>query len=611
MTDDGHSLRPPASPFGGRVLLESLAVTLLAFPLGSFVRHEYSSSPAVHDDRYFEWLIGETWNGRMSRAETTLISHSGQLTPLGALHYELFLWEFGVDHPAWHIYLNLVHGLSAGLLYALLRQYLAGWVGPAVASLLWCAVAIGRWDNFGQWLGQLTIAPTPVWLLLAMLFTARLRDHRSLWTALWVGIASLLCVLQWNIGAILLTALPAQFLLDRGWKTWRPAAILIAGTGWILAIAVGVGLTLFGLSAAHQGVPSDLLSLSRILSALSAAPALLAASAADLTFWSAARLGSEDLVGKYAVAVGIASGLFLARPCGRRAGLMFLMPVAIYCLAASVMRIDLGWDAILTSGRYFYFPTLFWCVVIGAIADGVWSRVRSAWSVPAGALLLAGLLIPHVIHQRAIASEARSQFRRLWEAQLDGHKELTQAVDALIESGSASDPVVFPEIPLAVPPVPGLYRLSTLIAIRLHGAPATVRIVPIDQMTDEERSRARRLTGTLPTELASEWVSVQRDLFDDYQTLQWLNEQAAGEGRVFRVPPVERMYGSAPVMLIDLVPIFGKNDFASLDLNGTEADRAPLKSWLSEHDSAPEARIWHRWISRRVQGLPTSGDGSR
>lgn len=599
--DERHEQSSPLHIPGLR--FESLFLFLIALLVGYLVRSSYVGVPAIHDDRFIEWLVGEVWLGRMPRLDAMLVSHSGQLSILGWGYYELILGSFGVDHPIWQINLLVAHATSSALLYVYLRNFLHGRMGPMLASLVWAGASIGYWDNQLLWNAMSMISWTTSLWLLCLVSAARVSHAHSLFWTMAGSAASLLLVLTWSVGTIFILSGPLLILLH-GFQRQQPSRSFgVLALSWILALAIGGFSIGVAMNTARQGIATNVLTLERIESAFYVSPAIAAVALGHLTGWTGTALGSDDLVAKFCVAA-VLMGLTLAYA---RSVWRWLLPLAIPVIAfmgaAGLLRADLGAEVILTSGRYLYSPTLLWCALAGCIADGLIRQSASRLPTFAWPMIVVVIVCLSWWHQHVVANKAREGFDRLWESTLadfDNKQETLARLEA-ISLRTGQDGLVFPEMPLTISPVVETYWLSTLAQVVRAPRASTIRIKPIDTLSDAEYRTAREFLGPIETRTAQDWLVTMRLLRQDAETIQWLQDLARNGDERILVPPVILTYATGRVLLSEFVKEGMSHSFDHLDFAGSESDRDRLRDRLSENTSA-EAQTWLRWLQNKPAG---------
>lgn len=592
-------------------LVKFFLVVVASFVLGSFTRVQYSSVPSVHDDHYFEWMIGEIRNSRLTLGEAAFTSHSGQMAPVGFLTYGLIFNFIGRDPFPWHTYASLMQAISAGLLFVVLRRYGISWPGPLLAALLWGSASFGRWDNALLWIAMTTTLGGPVLFLAAVTATSHLRSAYSLRWACAAAVATIGMISAWTACILFLPALLLQWLLlfrrtiltglpsDDASYAISPRPMLIWLFGWVSALALSLGFTAWGLAQATQGVPHHLPPLQQWPTALIGAVSMLAVTVSDLTFWSASALATEDLSRKYLVMTLLLSGTFLLRPAARSIVLVFLTAAFTFSIATFLMRNDLGSDFVLTSGRYYGIPVLFWCAYIGMVVDGITARmtVRYSWLMFGAAILL--LLAIHLSHQSYIAGLAVKQFDKLWTESIDRFDDQWKTAKQLLEAG-AGGKLRIPEIPIDVPPVKNIYLLSTFSRLVNDNDSSLVEFDSIDQLSDSDLMRIQKVLGSIDTSTARDWHQTIRSLHEDVSALHWLDHWAKQNNTSCRLPNIMFRYGNRNVPLDDLFQFAFAEPLKYVKAGGSEEDRKQLIKQLARVDH-PFARYWRQRLTSPSQ----------
>ncbi len=550
-------------------------------------------SPRVHDDHLLEWMSGEWSLGRMTLWETVISSKSGQVTPLGALIYDRLLRTFGPGHWAFSIYLLVCHSISAGMLFFVLRERL-GWLGSLVGSLFFGLLALGRWDNTLLWTANVEVALVPFLWLTSI---ACIERYRATGRAGWV-IAALfsmaMMLAHWNASVLLL---PTMILAWWGRSEANHRMSRVWLLGWLFLLIAGLLLAVSGMMRSTYGIPSDLDRLERGVFALKSAPAFFAVVLADATAWHGHGLATEGFPWKWIPLVGVISLLMMARRDGRKLAIFFGLTGLIYAAAVGWLRADLGSDVVLTSGRYYTIPLLVVSVWMAAIVDGWDWRVGK---LGMSGMLAAGLVIvmgAHALHQRRLAEEAAGQFHALWKDPIEAFDRKKSLVRELVRSSPSGRPLVMADLPLDVPPVVRPFALSTLVAILEPSVRARMSIVPMRTLSLSTWSDARRLLAEIDLPEAMEWRSLIREMQEDLQAIEWLNQWGEKKGRIVRVPAIVKRYGEREYSLADWARVIAGEDLSNIDWKGTDSDRLPLREEL-EREADPMSRVWLEWLSR-------------
>jgi hypothetical protein len=588
-------------------IIRFLLVVVASFILGTVVRLPYASVPSVHDDHYFEWMIGEIRHGRLTSFDAAFTSHSGQMAPIGFLTYQVIFDLFGRNPLPWHLFAGMMQAISAGLLFALLRRYSTSWMGPLLASLLWGACALGRWDNALLWVAMVTTAWGPVLFLFAATATSHLRATYSVAWAYAAALATVCMILAWNATILFLPALLLQWLLlfretpftghpnDASYPAIPRPPAWIWTIGWLIALVLSLVFSVWGLQQATQGVPHRLPPLHHWPTAIMGAISMLAVTASDLTFWTASALATDDLTGKYLVTILLLSGVFFLRPAARSIVLVILTAALTFSLATFLMRQDLGNDFVLTSGRYYSIPILFWCSYIGMVLDGLTSRIAVRSSRLMVGVAATVLLLLHLWHQSRIASLAVKQFDNLWTESIDRFDDQWKTAQRLSEV-CARERLRIPEIPIDVPPVKSIYRLSTFSRLADDTRSPHAEFVSIDRLSPDELMRIQRVLGSIDTSSARDWHQTIRSLHEDLNALYWLNDLAKANEENYRLPEVTFHYGDLDVSLDDLLRWAVTEPMTHLKSGGIEDDRERIIDQLIRVDH-PFARYWRQRLS--------------
>lgn len=583
-----------------RGFLEVTAVFFIAALVGAIVRAPYWDCPMVHDDWLIQWLLGLWWTGRTSAVGTLFAEFSDQVIPLWNLAYSAQLRVFGLNPVGWHLIALLFHSLSAALLYVVVVLYAKDRVAGLVAALPWGAVAIGRWDNALLWVGA-AIMPLVLTLLLAAMATQRLwleTGYRR-WAVL-ASVSLFTMVATWHITALLLSGVIAQWiLLDRplargkglAWLGLMAPALLWTGFSTIWS-------RLFGHPSVEVRYTLESLTL-----VLERTVEMLSVALANLTFWSAGPLETSDLWYKVALACVAAASLIFAAPTSRRLVLVFATPVGILLLALNTRRIDMPLAELLSGGRYYYLPTLFWCVVAGVAAQSLrraFSKPRLA-SIPA-AVVVTIVLAAFVWRQSVIALNARTQFFDLWGSRIEQFQANVDMLNRIRANGTGS-PVVLPDIPLLIPAVEDhYYPLSVLAAISGWDPVDLNRFRRIDDMTEQEIKEAQGVFRSSGHSLGMEWSRTSARFAEDMRAVLWLEALANERGHDVAVPSMrlsysERWNGQTATPPLEECLRYGlSSPTPHLTIGGSDADTQALRALLSK-SSRPEAETWRHWLA--------------
>lgn len=335
---------------------------------------------------------------------------------------------------------------------------------------------------------------------------------------------------------------------------------------------------------------------------------MLSIALANLTFWSAGPVETSELWRKVAMGCAAAASLFFVSSVGRRLVVVIAAPAVILLLALNTRRVEMPADEVLSSGRYYYFPTLAWCALAGAITQSVRARFAGlpVGGIPA-TLAAAVILGGFAWHQNLVASNALAQFHDLWGTRIAQFQANVALLDRLARSEDGEG-IVLPDIPVVVPSVEQhYYPLSVLAEISgsirpSGGGGKRWEIRQVDSLTPDEIQAAQETFRATGQSLGIEWARTTARFAEDMKAVVWLEARAREQGDIVAVPPISLWYparngaeGTSPP-LSECVRFGLSTPTPHLAFSRTTENGKRLRSLLAGFDN-DEAATWKRWLS--------------
>jgi hypothetical protein len=620
--------------------------------VGLVVRWPYLDAFPHNDDLNFAFQIGLLQTGRLDPVGYLLAPQGPHLMPLWkGLFYLQWEW-FGLDLAPWRVAIIVIHSVTAVMLFALLRRYLASFFGACSAALIWAGAAFSGPDSPLMWQMCGNIPVAALGLLAAMLCVVKAAEQpRACWLFAFT-FACVTAVLAWSNMVLVLPAVLLQATLIA--KRLRPTLRY-----WVMAWAAVFILGICAQAFAMVIGGSDRPIRPAFASVALKTGAQLCTSLAWLIYdrvpdleWLRAqveptavpadhpfRLELSELAAEHGqrgwlgadfawhglgVAVGVASfvvavGALIIRGKKRLEVLSLFLIAAVPLLIAT----NLGGSArtLVESAqyaRYLYLPTLGWCVAAGAIIDSVIGRFRNLemtqvakWSLAAiGYVLGAALYALFIVHQAYAASYARDV--REWISR-DSTRRFQDQQQILLSLAN-TDRIRKSRIRVVDFPVhvsmPGqhYWPASAFAAACWRKGLPSLRFVPPDRATDRDVAWLERRLTAQGTEAATEAAKDLTQLIHHVRLFQWLELFAAREQITIRLPGRLRIDLSDRSLPVEQILDFGlsKQPAHLLSVTSlTDFDQAELGYLIRrlDHERHPFAQQWAQFFRTQRRRL--------
>ena len=324
-----------------------------------------------YDDGYHLEQAEFISRGEISLTDYATRPHGEHLIPVWKVMFYGCWSAFGESSVAFHMFVAVLHTVSAFLLLGLIREY-ASERSAIIAAVLWAGAAIGGWDGPFLWIAASHLSVGVTFFLAAMLCVTRYRHDRSSLWAILMSVCLLTSLLTMGSLIVLTPVLVLQYLLFERQSAGAIQRDIRWLVGWAVpCVIVGI-LHLVWVVPAMEDLnrpPVD------VWAGLQMLGGGYAASSWNLLFWA----GSAVTWGRLAGAILIAA---LMLGTDRRAQKLCLLFFSLsFCFSVLAYMARSGWvvEHVLMWGRYRYLPTLFWCVVLCLVIDQAWRNVVDQW----------------------------------------------------------------------------------------------------------------------------------------------------------------------------------------------------------------------------------------
>jgi hypothetical protein len=580
------------------------AVFLVGWAGGLLARWPYLHAAWVVDD--FDFLVHV---GLMATGKWSFVSFL--LAPQGAHPIEAwklvcyFQWLlYGIQPALFRLSINAVHAISGVALFVLLERYSANRLAALLAAILWSLAAIGGWENTLLVVVGGMIPLSLMWFLLAMVCVSQAPSRQSRWPLLLAGCTSL-TILTWGSIIPLLPALPLQYLwLERTSPiNWRTTTAWLAAWAIPLVIlgALQVAIALPHLNAAERRRDFSARDVAQ-RSALQMSIAL-----ATLCYGRIVPPEEEALALKALLAAAAAIAL-LCLVRGRTLRLVLLMfgIVAVNLILVNVRGVSVEFRDAMSSGRYFYIPTIAWCVAAGALLDAILERLALSWRLDrrlvAAAMVV--LIALFAVHQRAVAATARDQFDRVSQIPMEQFRAQQRLLNALAQQGR-QQPLELPDLPVvALNPSRLLWLSSVFTRVCAPDDLSRLRFIPVDRASREQLARAvARLRG-VDAPQAAQWAALFQATWPEFRALAWLSDYAVANDLVIRLPNIWFPHGDVTYPANQCVAWgFSRPLPNVMFLTGNVVAKEEVRRLLARlrPNPHPAARTWVDLLNRMLQ----------
>jgi hypothetical protein len=502
------------------------------------VRVPYLGGPLILDDLDFLATLGLVRTGRLPWFVFVLATAGPHPIILWKVIYYLQWLAVGASPALFRVAIGAVQAFSGGVLFALLERYLNSRWAACVGGLLWALSAIGGWDNPLSVMAGGFIAWGTFGLLLAMLCVSRLHETTGRRWPLLLALCISLAMLSWGILLAVLPALVLQYLLLEHRREIPKRRLMGWALAWLVPV-VFVGALQVSMIVPEMGAVERQRDLS-VVDVGARVGGQLSMVAGNMIYGHAVNPSDEALGPKALVAIALACATgALVRGRALRFLLVPASVTLVYLLLADSGGSEIELANVVTSGRYLYLPTLFWCCVLGALVDRLLAMLPNtslAWrrgSVAVGGLLLAA----YATHQYGVASSTRGLFD---EKALDTTERWHAQEQLLLElargARSASTTLRVPDLPVLLsPPSHVLWTVSNFEAALLPGRLAGLEIVPVDRCTPADLARTLSALRDQNTAMARAWAELLVLSWEDFRALEWLQEFSARASKPARI----------------------------------------------------------------------------
>ncbi len=459
---------------------------------------------AVHmeDDISHLREVGSVEIGMTSFEELIWSGANEHFSPAWKFGYYTMWKIFGLNPLGWHVAILIVHGVSAALLFFLLRHYLASTMAASVGAFFWAATAVGGWDNPLLYIAASHLPFGFLWLLAAMLCLSRYRSPNG--TRWAVGMAACQTMAILNMGAmwVLTPILPVQYLLlehaspvDR--KRFRPWLL-----AWLVPFLVLGAVQMTFIVPEVKPMTGHADSPNLVQGTIRAA----AEFQTTLTsLWLRSIDAKDTLAIEPAAVVGVAAivVLFLVPRINRRLLLVVFGLTMVYTILVHTMRAGYSADRAMLWGRYAYVPLFAWSTAAAALT-ALPQLHRSKLDQRYVLAVLAIVISLFAVQQFASTHAARDAFDETFSQHIKRWEEDQRLFHRLAARARADNrPVRLTEFPLWVPPVITARQLFGVVAL---GEEARfIEFVSPQHLTTDDRQRAIDLLYAIDPAQKNKW----------------------------------------------------------------------------------------------------------
>lgn len=577
--------------------------------LALYVQFPYRQAVHHNDEMYMLLESGLVRTGHHGFFAWLFRPYSGHQFIGWKLLYNLELSLFGLDPEPWHLVVCLFHASSALIVYAYLRRFLDGQLGPVVGALVWSGAAIGHWDNPLIWPAAACMSFS-IGLLLAALFCAdnmRTSPSRRWDVLLFLSVTA--SVVIWSVAWILMLLIPLQQLLISG-DNWR-AALKRLKWSWQLPFAV------LGLLQLNSTMPEAMASVSEshslVWNVAYRTAAQLATTFSLLTFWNIDQPPTVGLPLKLTMVASFFAVTLLINLRHWRWIVVVTTFSLLYLVGVNVSRAGIPLEVALSWGRYAYLPMLTWSLLLGIFVHGVSSRLRG-WPSRGFGLLSIVVVSFYAFHQRQLAESTAREYRVVSGpayAQRESNNEVLRAISELaVRLGT---PVRLPEIPVNVPPVDRvIFPLSAYMNIWFPDGLPNIELVATEDWDIKDRKQVFGLLDSLARPDARIWGEALLALDQLDRQLTWLEALAKRQGVILRVPDREVSLMGLRFRVSQFVAAsYSEAAMSSLfqvpPPEWSPADKELVLETL-QNSTGPEAEFWTEYIQSQT---PASGRENR
>ena len=578
---------------------EALVFLVVAWLGGQLIRIPYLGGPVVVDDLDFLATFGLVRQGKLPFFYFMMATAGPHPLIFWKILYYGQGLALGASPALFRVAIGVVQAVSGLTLLALLGRYLnnrpAAWFG----SLLWALSAIGGWDNPLSVMAGGFIAWGVLWLLLGMFCVSRLTDTTGWRWPLLLAACTSMTMLSWGILLAVLPALPLQYLLLEHCAGIPPRRLLGWALAWLAPMVI-VGALQVSMILPEMGTAER----QRDFSVVDVAQRIggqLSMVAGNLVYGHAVVPSEESIWPKALVAIVLVVAVAaLVRGRSLRLLVVFAAISLVYLGLADSGGSEIDFANVVTSGRYLYIPTLFWCGVCAALAARlVESKIcstptRRRGIVAAGAVLL----VLYGAHQNGVARSTRHLFDILafdTTERIVGQRKIL--LDLAATSRARGQRLRVPDLPvLPSPPSHVLWTVSAFETTFLPGKLHDLEIVPADLCTSADLQQFAAALSQSRATMVRPWAELLQLALVDFRAVAWLADFAGREPqRPLVVPLLYFTHGdlSYPAHQVQLWGLsFRQPALMIASEQGVYRDQLPETIARLESSAEPTAQSW-------------------
>lgn len=462
----------------------------------------------VEDDIVYLRYIGAVQQGDSSLYEFVWAGANEHFSPLWKLWYYGMWQVFGLEPLGWHVVIIIGHGVSAALLYFLLRNYLASTPAAFAGAFVWAAAAISGWDNPLLFVAASHLVFGFLWLLAAMCCVTQFHGSHASWYA--IGMLACIVAATLNMGAMLVLTpiLLVQYALLEHRTPMERRRLATWGIAWVVPFlilgiiqALSISSKLSPMSGG-AGSPDLVQGIVRTFAEFQTTLATFLLRPVDAE-------GTMTILPAAAMGGLLIAGVFLVPGINRRVLLVFFGLSVVYTILVHTMRSGYTDEQAMVWGRYAYVPVFAWCTAIAAIA-ALPQFYRTTFAQRCLTVVLIIAISFYTLRQFEFAQSAVRTYDRLFSDHI-ANWEADQRIMHHLAEQAAQDgqPVWLTNYPLLVPPLITMLQLSGTTG---HGGNKhLIEIVSPVSPGEQEIENTAEILAELDIPRANQWrVALKR-----------------------------------------------------------------------------------------------------
>ncbi|MBX9787758.1 MAG: hypothetical protein K2Y37_02490 [Pirellulales bacterium] len=581
---------------------------VLALGLAAWYSYRpYWSCGFALDDYDFQRAIGLVQTGETTWASFLFERWGPRLMPLWKLSYAAAIVVAGCNEYAMHIFNWTLHVLSALLLVVLLRRLAVPTVAAAAGATFWAGAAVGNMDNPGIWPLTGYVSLSLVILLTLTILLTYAADGWRWHYYMAIALATLALVLVDSPNLLFvpfLLAYSAVWFRGKQFAPVRRRLLISLGAPFLLVVPWAI------LSASAAMSEHDRQRQFEVVEIWQRTGAELGVSLGTLLY---SLPYTDSLLGEISIAtVAVVLAAVVLQGAHRKLFLAMLAMTSAHVLSFNLGGVNQEFQFAVNSGRYLYFPTLFWCLlaalVLGRLLAGAPRGLAIVWC-------LIVVLVPlHLRHQRAVAEQAvliYDQDTVVWRTVYQRQRHILERLAQRAQR--EGHPLALADMPVRMPTSMRLvWPASAFTATCVPAARPHLNFYDSASNDDDPNRQLALMQACEDPGQPSGWENTLSAAMALRSQFTWLVECGRARGVAVSFPNIFSNLGGIQVCTDSFLCFYGLQGAGAVEVvDGESACLASVDSMLRlvQTNDDPRATAWQQQLaSLRTEILRPEGE---